>query len=799
MSDLPDIDVAIDLGTTTVAVCWRWTSPEEMPRLLKFRSPGSLTAQKDSLELPATFARSQHQWHFGPDATVYSDTVTFSNVKMGISGRPPYREQLQETLRKADQEYGVKETPVTLLTSMFRYIQDSLKEQVLVEPNSKKFLMQREFENIAKRCWVTYPVKQNDSLRISLVEAALAAGFDEVHGISESLAAVHFAVLEKQVPLSTPSTVLLIDCGGGSSDAATVIVDEKRQIKLACVTDGLSVGGQTVNETARAWLSNNSQLTYIKDDLQWEMVSVIFDGCKMAFNGIDPVTLKLIPKFIKLEQNEMQSFYDPLISNVLDLFQTQYKHAEGNGCPPNHFILCGGPARNSWFFETIKNEICSRYPSMICERIFEVGAVAQGALLYAQNPLTEPHIARAAIGLEYLDDHHPSGRKIKSGKVQYGIGWVIEQGHASTEEVPCVEFLKTIYRQDKGPGSRYISTRVFATTERFDQTKIRPNNCIQWSCPITYPAEDVLPELEYLGKAVARIPHNKLFLKESDRVVEARFLCTIKPLGQLLELVFFLVLGSERLKLEKIFLPAANWINESELKWEQGGAIPDPLPHRQVQRSQKGRKRKRRQSIWDVPDEPEATSTEQALKPSNKSSSICSSSESQPFPQADTPALTSASHPQLATVDSGSSNHQNPNQGSFSIPLDVSRPEPDRLHLGDRFDTIASLPVPPVVLRRGGDQMSISSICERYDDDNNTRPERIFSLCHKGNTRILDIDETEKDNECAVVLGNRSGSIQDSPDFEFNLSEAAPVKRKPKCASCQELGHTFMHCPKSSD
>ncbi|KAE8334164.1 hypothetical protein BDV24DRAFT_170480 [Aspergillus arachidicola] len=312
---------------------------------------------------------------------------------MGISGRPPYREQLQATLRKADQEFGVKETPVTLLTSMFQYIQDSLKEQVLAETNSKKFLMQRELENVAKRCWVTYPVKQNDSLRISLVEAALAAGFDEVHGISESLAAVHFAVLEKELPLCTPSTVLLIDCGGGSSDAATVMVDEKRQIKLACVTDGLSVGGQTVNETARAWLSNNSQLTYINDDSHWEMVSAIFDGCKMAFNGVEPVNFKVIPTFMKLEPDLMQSFYRPLVSNVLDLFQTQYNHAKENGCPPNHLILCGGPARNMWFFETIKKEVCSRYPSMICERIFECsrGSGTGGLAVCPEPPYRAAH------------------------------------------------------------------------------------------------------------------------------------------------------------------------------------------------------------------------------------------------------------------------------------------------------------------------------------------------------------------------------------------------------------------------
>ncbi|KAB8212615.1 hypothetical protein BDV33DRAFT_211191 [Aspergillus novoparasiticus] len=158
---------------------------------------------------------------------------------------------------------------------------------------------------------------------------------------------------------------------GNAQDAATVTVDEKRRIRLACVTDGLSVGGHSVNETARAWLRESSKLAYINDNTHWDMISTIFDGCKMAFNGVEPVNFKLIPTIIKLEPDLMRSFYDPLISNILDLFQTQYRHAQENGCTPNHFVLCGGPARNKWFFETIKAEVSFRYPGLVCDRIFE--------------------------------------------------------------------------------------------------------------------------------------------------------------------------------------------------------------------------------------------------------------------------------------------------------------------------------------------------------------------------------------------------------------------------------------------
>lgn len=59
--------------------------------------------------------------------------------------------------------------------------------------------------------------------------------------------------------------------------------------------------------------------------------------------------------------------------------------------------------------------------------LLSVGAVAEGALIYAQRPLTEPQIARTNIGLQYLEDRHPDGLELPHGEVRPAIGWVIQE------------------------------------------------------------------------------------------------------------------------------------------------------------------------------------------------------------------------------------------------------------------------------------------------------------------------------------------------------------------------------------
>ncbi|KAE8335354.1 hypothetical protein BDV24DRAFT_10524 [Aspergillus arachidicola] len=182
-------------------------------------------------------------------------------------------------------------------------------------------------------------------------------------------------------------------------------------------------------------------------------------------------------------------------------------------------------------------------------------------------------------------------------------------------------------------------------------------------------------------------------------------------------------------------LPAANWIDESELRWEQSAAVLDLPPHRRIQPSKQGRKPKRRRSIWEKPDEPEVIPTTKTLNRSAVLSSIRYLSAPHPSPRVDTLAHTNASRPQSTITDGSNFTTQSYTQPPLEPSLEVltesvgvgleenskvdngiERREPDS---EDRLNVNTSLPTPPVVLRRMArpsgplDRMSISSVCGR--------------------------------------------------------------------------------------
>lgn len=214
MADRPaGLYLGIDLGTTTITVSWQWSN-SELKHLLKFNSPYT---EKTNEELDATLARSQSTWYYGLDVRYLSDVITFENIKLGIIGQEPYTKLLKESFRAANQKHRVTETPVTLFRNLYLHILDTLAAQFLEPTESENHCGDRTFSEIPKHCWVTYPVRHNESLKITLVEAALAAGFDGVNGVSESLAAAYFVAFHAKYNVSSSRTMLIIDCGGGST------------------------------------------------------------------------------------------------------------------------------------------------------------------------------------------------------------------------------------------------------------------------------------------------------------------------------------------------------------------------------------------------------------------------------------------------------------------------------------------------------------------------------------------------------------------------------------------------------
>ncbi|KAJ6126281.1 hypothetical protein N7471_010774 [Penicillium samsonianum] len=194
-----------------------------------------------------------------------------------------------------------------------------------------------------------------------------------------------------------------------------------------------------------------------------------------------------------------------------------------------------------------------------------------GALIYAQNPLIEVSVASNDIGFTYWDDRLPSGEVMVGDEVKRGIAWVIVQGQpagrfghgamgadSNKESESYIELVKTVFR---------------VGNDRPTYTRPRMNDDeIDWKWDITYPFQPVGSKVQFLGRIEAPIPHEQLFPGDTDHdKVEAHFIFSIRPEGQLLKVDAFLKLDDdERLMLQKSYVPAASWTLPSERNFEEG-------------------------------------------------------------------------------------------------------------------------------------------------------------------------------------------------------------------------------------
>ncbi|KAJ5288458.1 hypothetical protein N7508_011233 [Penicillium antarcticum] len=426
--------VAVDIGTTSTVVCWKWSDSNDS-YVLKFPSDGNA---KTNEELEAVLGCSQQNWYYGDDARYRSEVVVFEHPKLAAMGQQPYTKLLEEALRGATEQRGLAVTLGDLYEKIFSYIWDTLKGQFLKTPERDRYCGDRNFDEIPKHCRVTYPVQYNAWLRMILADAAKNVGFHEVDGVPEPVAAGYFVRSEATPVLSGLKTILILDCGGGSTDAATLSFDDEGRIKLVCPTDGFNGGSQMINDAVRdALQARFPDNNYLRDD----------------------------------SRAEMKTFFHPLVQNTLALLQKQATSASEKGFPPTIFVMTGGLSRNIWVRETIFSEARRLIPGIECSCEIAAETVARGALYYAQNPVKEETVARVDLGLTYLEDRSPRGRPLGGDRVEEAIAWVIVRGRAAGPE-SRVELIKIVYRESLEPANNIISSKVFTTSDHFDQDRI---------------------------------------------------------------------------------------------------------------------------------------------------------------------------------------------------------------------------------------------------------------------------------------------------------------------------------------
>ncbi|KAJ5742622.1 uncharacterized protein N7511_011354 [Penicillium nucicola] len=210
---LPHLMVGVDLGTTSCTVSFEWMG-SKVSHLLKFPTHSNA---KNNEELDAILACSQDRWYYGENAQFRPHAVLFEHIKLAAMGRKPYTSILKRALREAATNYGTALTILNLFEKIFSYILEVLEVQLPKLSESSVFSRGRRFDEIQKYCRVTYPVEYNVWLRMMLFEAARSAGFDEVAGVSEPLAAAHYIAFESERARLPSQAMLIIDSGGGST------------------------------------------------------------------------------------------------------------------------------------------------------------------------------------------------------------------------------------------------------------------------------------------------------------------------------------------------------------------------------------------------------------------------------------------------------------------------------------------------------------------------------------------------------------------------------------------------------
>lgn len=204
--------VAVDIGTTSNVVCWKWSDSAES-YTLKFPSNDNA---KTNEELEALLGCAPDRWHHGEDARYRPQVVIFESPKLAAMGQQPHTKLLEHALCGVKEQHGLDVTLGDLYEKTFLYIMETLKGQFLKTPERDRYCGDRSFDEIPKHCRVTYPVQYNAWLRLILVDAAKNVGFDEVDGVSEPVAAGYFIDSETMPGLSGSKTLLILDGGGGS-------------------------------------------------------------------------------------------------------------------------------------------------------------------------------------------------------------------------------------------------------------------------------------------------------------------------------------------------------------------------------------------------------------------------------------------------------------------------------------------------------------------------------------------------------------------------------------------------------
>jgi rod shape-determining protein MreB len=147
--------------------------------------------------------------------------------------------------------------------------------------------------------------------RRAVLDAALSAGAKTAYLIDEPLA----AAIGAKIPIATPSGNMIVDIGGGSTEAAVI------SLGGVVVHKSARVAGNKIDEAITLYIRRKYNLIIgerTAEEIKLSLASATKED-KDSFievRGRDSITG--LPKLIELNSNELTEAIKPVLNNILD-------------------------------------------------------------------------------------------------------------------------------------------------------------------------------------------------------------------------------------------------------------------------------------------------------------------------------------------------------------------------------------------------------------------------------------------------------------------------------------------------
>ncbi|KAK7539973.1 uncharacterized protein J3D65DRAFT_657497 [Phyllosticta citribraziliensis] len=242
---------------------------------------------------------------------------------------------------------------------------------------AKRFT-EESFRTIPIEVWITVPAIWSDAAKDQTRAAAMAAGFgshpgDTVKMITEPEAAaldVLRMTRNSVHPIAKGETFMVCDCGGGTVDLTTYVVqccEPGFKFQEVCAGEGGKCGGSFVDRKFDEWMTKTFGKKYTELSPKYRgpgsAMMESFERAKQRFE------LKLLERgnsemveieHVKMDRDSsdiydrrestvsfswkvMQSFFDPVVDKILELVKKQVRETKKRGgLKVNRIVLVGG-------------------------------------------------------------------------------------------------------------------------------------------------------------------------------------------------------------------------------------------------------------------------------------------------------------------------------------------------------------------------------------------------------------------------------------------------------------------------